>query len=103
MIPEHPKNTDEAIAIAKTGWWKGEDPRQIVAFQLYEDLLCMDFGDYHEATEKALGRPVWTHEFARPQDLRDEFELKKPPRNQDDVIRLAEEMVGKARVVVIKP
>lgn len=27
-------------------------------------LLCYRFSDFHKDAEKALGRPVWTHEFA---------------------------------------
>jgi len=33
-------------------------------FQLFEDRLCMPFAVFHEAMEKALERPVFTHEFA---------------------------------------
>lgn len=66
------------IAKAETGWWKTATPREIVAFQLYEPLLCMPFNDYQAAVEAALGRPVWTHEFAQPQYLRVEFERNTP-------------------------
>jgi hypothetical protein len=65
---------EEAIAKAETGWWKNATPREIVAFQLYEDLLCMPFGDFHGAVESALGRSVWTHEFAGREHLQREFE-----------------------------
>jgi len=33
----------------------------------------MDFSEFHKATEKALQRPVWTHEFAKPNILIQEF------------------------------
>ena len=65
---------EEAIAKAESGWWKTATPREIVAFQLYEDRLCMPFADYQQAVETVLGRGVWTHEFAAPQYLRAEFE-----------------------------
>jgi len=54
---------DEAVALAKTGWWKNRTPREIVSFQLFEKKLCMDFSAFHEALEAALGRPVFTHEL----------------------------------------
>jgi len=54
----------------------------------------MDFGDFHEAIEKVLGRPVWTHEFARPQILRDEFEKKIPKQMVKDSIKLLEELTN---------
>lgn len=57
------KTKEQAVKIAATGWWKDKTPRQICDFQLFEPLLCMDFGDFHLALEKALGRPVFTHEL----------------------------------------
>lgn len=55
---------EKAIALFDSGWWKGEDAKTVAKFQLFTDELCMPFGDFQEAVEKALGRPVWTHEFA---------------------------------------
>jgi hypothetical protein len=65
---------DEAIALAESGVWKEWTDQEIVVFQLYEEKLCMDFSRFHEAVEKVLGRPVWTHEFAEIGRLRAEFE-----------------------------
>lgn len=69
---------EEAITKAETKWWLGKSAREIVDFQLYEDRLCMDFSDFHKALETALGRPVWTHEFADRQGLQAEYEGKRP-------------------------
>lgn len=77
---------EEAIAKAKSGWWKKATAQEIVEFQLYEDRLCMDLSDYHEAVEKVLGRPVWTHEFAQPQRLRDEYEGKCKAPTMEHII-----------------
>ena len=44
-----------------------------MSFQLFEPLLCMDFGDFQQAVEKVLRRPVFTHEFAFMDNLRKEF------------------------------
>lgn len=81
---------ERAIELAKSGWWKGLPAEAIVAFQLYEPLLCMDFGDFHEAVEKALGRPVWTHEFASTR-LQEEFEGKKPKPSMAEILSLIPE------------
>lgn len=35
--------------------------------------LMMPFGVFQEAADVALGRPVFTHEFAKPDRLWDEF------------------------------
>ena len=67
---------EEAIEMGESGWWIGKSPAEIVAFQLYENKLCMPFDTYQEAIEAVLGRPVWTHEFAFPDNLRREFEGK---------------------------
>ena len=57
-------NEDEAIKLSETKFWESMSPRDIAAFQLNEDRLCMPFGIFHDAVEKTLGRSVYTHEFA---------------------------------------
>lgn len=52
-----------AIRMANSGWWKDLPSRTVAAFQLHEPLLCMPFGDFQQAVEEALGRPVFTHEL----------------------------------------
>ncbi len=71
--PETNLTTDEAIALAKSGWWKDLPPDAITSFQLWEDKLCMDFADYHAAIKESLGRGVRRHEFAQPDLLKQEF------------------------------
>lgn len=53
----------QAVQLAGSGFWKTMTHRQIAEFQMHTSRLCMPFGVFHEAVEKALGRPVWTHEF----------------------------------------
>lgn len=65
---------DEAIEKAKTEWWKGLPAKEIVAFQLFEPRLCMPWALFHDAVEKALERPVYTHEFAFDEALKKEFQ-----------------------------
>jgi len=37
-----------------------------VQLTIESGILCCEFDDFHEWTEKLLGHPVWTHEFAIP-------------------------------------
>lgn len=46
---------------------------QIAEFQVEQNKLCMPFNVFHEAIEKTLGRPVFTHEFAFREELRKEL------------------------------
>lgn len=102
MIPKHPKSKSQAILLGESGWWKDAEPREIVEFQLYEDLLCMDFGAFHKAVEEALGRSVWTHEFADAAALRREFEGLVPKPTEAEVIQALRDKVGPERVVVVR-
>lgn len=54
---------DEAIALHDSEFWKHLSLRERAEFQLFEGKLCMPFGVFHEAVEKTLERPVFTHEF----------------------------------------
>jgi hypothetical protein len=56
---------EKAIELANSEWWKKEGITHwdICKVQLFTRELCMDFGDFHEAIEMCLGRPVFTHEF----------------------------------------
>lgn len=91
---------DEAIELAKTRWWK-KQPCEIVArFQLQEEKLCMDFGDFHAAVEKALCRPVYTHEFANGKLLLDELNGKREAPTMQEIV----EMIPEAkRIIVLAP
>jgi hypothetical protein len=76
----------EAIAFAASGIWKEWTPEQRGIYQLYQERLCMDAAAFHEGIEAALGRPVWTHEFANQQALIDELEGKTQKATLSDVI-----------------
>lgn len=67
----------EAAVFYDTQWWEGQEPMDIVDFQLYEPRLCMPFDLFHAAVEKVFGRPVWTHEFANSTRLQEEFERRR--------------------------
>jgi hypothetical protein len=70
-------NKEQAIAKAETKWWVEKTFKEIVDFQLYETRLCMPFDKFHEAVEKMLNRPVFTHEFADYKSLQEEYEGKR--------------------------
>ena len=65
----------EAIAFSKSEKLNTMSSFEIVKLQLYQDLLCMEFGKFHEAIENVLNRPVQTIEFGIGVDnLKKEFE-----------------------------
>lgn len=55
---------EEAIAFSESKVYEGWTDRQIAEFQMEQSKLCVPFDVFHRAIEKALGRPVFTHEFA---------------------------------------
>lgn len=67
---------EEAIRLASTKFWESMTPFAIAEFQLKEERLCMPFAVFHKAVEIALGRPVFTHEFASQENLVAEFKKK---------------------------
>lgn len=69
--------SDQAVELAELKWWVGVDDRAVALTQLSQGLLCMDFSDFHKAVESAAGRPVWTHEFAKPDSLIAEIKGRK--------------------------
>jgi hypothetical protein len=82
---------DEAIALAETKWWENATDQQIIGFQLFESKLCMDFGAYHAAVERVLGRPVFTHEFADYASLQREFLGDKPAPTMEEIVNMIPE------------
>ena len=84
---------EEAIALAKTEFWKEMSDREIAEFQISEELMCLPFSVFHEALEKTLGRAVFTHEFGlNVQGLKDElFKGKKPPTLEEIINMIPEE------------
>ena len=68
---------DEAVKLYDSDFWKDMSEKEIVAFQLFEDRLCMPFSVFHLAVEHCLARPVFTHEFANDERLKNEFRSKK--------------------------
>jgi hypothetical protein len=92
----------QAVAFGNGKLWEPLTYRQRAEFQLTQGLLCMPFAVFHEAVEKALGRPVWTHEFGtlgRDRLIR-ELLGDRPAPTLREVMEMIP--VGK-RVVVVVP
>ena len=79
---------EEAIAFAESGVWKTWTDEQIVRLQLFQGKLCMPFSRFHEAMNKVLDRPVYTHEFAYPDELKKEYLGAKKAPTFEEIINL---------------
>ena len=66
-------NKEEAISIYESKIWEQWSPEDIVAIQLFQNRLLVPFDKFHEAIEKVLDRPVWTHEFADQNRMIEEY------------------------------
>lgn len=84
---------EQAIAFAESGVWKEWSNEQIVRFQLFQDRLCIDFSRFHEAVEKVLDRPVFTHEFGSVgiMGIKEEYLGVKSAPTLDEIINLIPE------------
>lgn len=78
----------QAINFHNSGIWQDMTLQQCFDFQFNQKLLCMPFDRFHEAAEHVLGRPVYTHEFAYPDQLRAEYYGEKEAPTLDDIINL---------------
>jgi hypothetical protein len=88
----------QAIDLYESKFWEGMSMEEIAKFQLFEDKLCMPFDIFHEAIEKVLNRPVFTHEFAYSDNLKKEMLGEKPAPDFDDILNLIPE---NKRIIVI--
>ena len=79
---------EQAIAFSKNKCYEGMNYRQIAEFQIEQKLLCMPFDVFHEAMEKALDRPVFTHEFAFIDNLKKELYGEKEPPTLEEICSL---------------
>ncbi len=80
---------DEARAFHDSGVWKAWTHEQIARFQMAQDRLCIPFGVFHDAIEKALGRSVRTHEFGLNYDgLQAELDGKVGKPSMQDILDL---------------
>jgi hypothetical protein len=89
---------DQAIELANSKVYENWTNEEIVRFQLFQEKLCMDFSRFHEALEKVLGRPVFSHEFSKNYDgIVSEFLGEKDSPTFEEII----ELIPKDKRVVI--
>ena len=89
---------EEAIAFAKNKCYEGLTMRQIAEFQMEQKRLCVPFEVFHEAIEKTLGRPVYTHEFAFVDELKKELYGEKEAPSLEDILNL----IPKEKLIVLE-
>lgn len=101
-LVEYQLSKDEAIELADRGTLNDMPARDAALFQLRQSLLCCDFSHFHKGMEDLLGRPVWSHEFARTDDLWAEYlGIIERPDFGAILAKLPERLRGK--IIVVKP
>lgn len=79
----------EAVRLYESKFWEPMDHRARAMFQMFTEFLCMPFDVFHEAVEKTLGRPVWTHEFGLNVDgLKAELRGEQRPPSFADIVAM---------------
>jgi hypothetical protein len=92
MSPKISIGKEQAIQFYETEWWKDKSYREIAFYQLFTAELMCPFDVFHEAVEKSLGRPVFTHEFGLNYDgLCEEFLGYRSAPSLQDIINLIPE------------
>jgi len=93
---------EEAIELYKSRFWKNMSYRERAEFQFFTKRLCMPFDVFHEAMEKTLGRPVWTHEFSSLgyKGLEKELLKEKTAPTFEEIINLIPE--DKRVIIIVK-
>ena len=89
----------QAIRFYQSEKWRRWPMARLGAFCIRQTRLCVPFDVFHEAVEAALGRPVWTHEFANQKRLIDELDGKRAKATMDDVIYNLIEVAGDKPIV----
>ena len=93
-------NAAEAAEYAESGRWEALTPEQRGLLQLRQDRLCMTFSAFHEGITKLLGRDVYTHEFAQPDLLWEEYQgVREKPSFQQIIDKLPEHLRGSVIIV----
>jgi len=91
-------NKEQAIKLFESKFWEKLTYKQRAKFQLFQRKLCMPFDVFHEAVEKALGRPVYTHEFSlNLKGLQKEIMGKQPAPTMEEII----ELIPKEKRIII--
>ena len=80
---------EQAIEFSEAKMWESMTLRERAEFQIQQQLLCMPFDKFHEAVEKTVGRPVFTHEFGVNVDgLKEEIFNGAPPPSFSEILEM---------------
>lgn len=80
---------EKAVELFNSNWWVGKTHKEIAVFQMFTPELCCPFDVFHEAVEKSLNRPVFTHEFGiNPHGIASELMEGKPAPTFDEILSL---------------
>lgn len=80
---------EEALALGASKFWEPMTYRERAEFQMFTTRLCMPFDVFHEAVEKTLGRPVFTHEFGlNAKGIRAELRGEKAAPTFEEIVEL---------------
>lgn len=82
---------ETAIELYDSGFWEEMTFYDRARFQLFESRLCMPFDVFQEAVEAALGRSVFTHEFASQDSLQKELLGESPAPTFEQILDLIPE------------
>lgn len=86
---------EQIIALYDARHWEGMSYRERAMFQLFETRISMPFSVSHEAVEKTLNRPVFTHEFAvNLEGLRKEILISLIPKEKRIVLVATKEALN---------
>lgn len=88
----------QAIAIHDSKEWEKWTNEEIVKFQLFQDRLAVPFPRFHEAIEKVLGRPVYTHEFAFRNNLIAEYKKERRAPTFEEIC----DLIPKEKLIIIQ-
>ena len=91
---------DQALAIAQSECWREWNYRERAQFVFAAGRLCMPFPVFHEALEKALKRPVYTHEIGLDwRGLLRELNGDRRPPTLNEIINLIPE---NKRIIILR-
>ena len=89
MTPKNSIGKENAIELYNSNWWEGLSYQEIAGVQLFTVELCCPFDVFHEAVEKSLGLPVFTHEFGLNYGgICKEFLGEKESPTMDEILNL---------------
>jgi len=87
-VTSHELTEEQAKKLFDCKFWEPMSLRDRALFQMHEKRLCMPFIVFHEAVEKTLGRPVFTHEFAYPDLIKKELLGDREAPSMEEILGL---------------